>query len=423
MSKITKRVVDAMRPDPAGDDVFAWDAGDGALKGFGVRLKPSGIASYLVQYRNREGRGRRLVLGRVGELTPDEARQLAADRLKEVRKGGDPSADRHAARGALTVTELCDLYLADAKGRIKPSTLAMDRSRTECHIKPLIGSRAVAALTRKDVERCLTDIATGKTAKPRKLGRTGRTVGGRPTAARTIGMLGTILEFAKRQGIILDNPVRGVRRFPDNKRRRFLSLDEMTALGKAMRDAVADGENRTGVAAIRALLLTGCRRNEVLALPWAWLDAKARCIRFEDTKTGAQLRPIGTAAANFLASQPPQEDSQWVFPADRGDGHFVGLRRVLMRLCARAGIEGVSLHTLRHSFAATAAELAFTELTIAGLLGHKMPGVTARYAHVPDSALLVAADRVSARIATALDGQGTAEIVSLQERLGIASSH
>src|SRR5262249_5524996 len=97
MPKLTKRLVDALRPDCTGRDVFKWDAGDGALKGFGVRVKPSGVASFVVQYRNQEGRTRRLALGRVGELTPDEARQLAADRLKEVRKGADPSADRHAA--------------------------------------------------------------------------------------------------------------------------------------------------------------------------------------------------------------------------------------------------------------------------------------------------------------------------------------
>ena len=421
MPKITKRAVDALRPDPAGRDVFLWDAGDGALKGFGVRLKPSGAASYIVQYRNKEGRTRRLVIGHVGELTPDEARQLAADRLKEARKGGDPSADRHAARGAMTLSELCDLYLVDAKGRIKTSTLDMDRSRIDRHVKPLIGNRAVSAISRRDIERFQADVGAGKTAKPRKeKGRGGLTAGGRGVAARTVGMLGTILEFAKRQGIVLDNPVRGVRRFPDNKRRRFLSLDELAALGKAIRDAEIGGENRTGAAAIRALLLTGCRRNEMLALPWAWLDAKARCIRFEDTKSGAQIRPIGAEAASFLASQPHREDSPWIFPADHGDGHFVGLPRVLKRLCARAGIEDVSLHTLRHSFAAVAAELGFSELTIAGLIGHKMPGVTARYAHVPDSALLVAADRVAARVAAALDGQASAEIVLLQERLGVA---
>ena len=124
MARITKRVIDLLRPDPRGRDLFKWDAGDGALKGFGVRVKLSGAKSYVVQYRNSEGRTRRLVLGRVGELTPDQARELASDRLKQVRLGRDPSAERHAARSSITVAEICELYLADAKGRIKPSTLA-----------------------------------------------------------------------------------------------------------------------------------------------------------------------------------------------------------------------------------------------------------------------------------------------------------
>jgi integrase len=422
MSKITKRLVDALRPDSqSGRDVFKWDAGDGALKGFGVRMKPSGAASYVVQYRNREGRTRRLAVGRIGEMTPDQARQIAAEKLREARKGGDPSADRHSARAAMTVSEMCDLYLADAKGRIKPSTLVMDRSRIECHVKPLIGRRAVAALTRRDIERFQADVAAGKTAKPRRpIGRSGKTAGGRGVAARSVGMLGTILEFAKWHGAISENPVRGVRRFADNKLSRFLSADELAALGAAILESAPNGENRTGIAAIRALLLTGCRRNEILALPWTWLDTKARCIRFEDTKSGAQLRPIGTAAAKYMAAQPHHQGCPWVFPADRGDGHFIGLPRVLARLCARAGLERVSLHTLRHTFAAMAAELGFSELTIAGLLGHTVPGVTARYAHVPDSALLAAADRVSAYVGAVLDGRTRAKVVPLRRATGTA---
>jgi integrase len=415
MPKITKRVVDALRPDRGGKEFFRWDAGDGALKGFGIRMKPSGTASYFVQYRNKEGRTRRLVLGKVGTLTPDEARTIAGDALKAAAKGGDPSAERHAARAAITISELCDLYVADVGGQIKASTLAMDRSRIECHVKPLIGRRTVAALTQHDVERFQADVAAGKTAKPRQEeGRGGKVSGGRGVAARTVGMLGTILEFGKRRGMISDNPVRGVRRFPDNKRRRFLSIDELAALGGAMREAMTRGENHTGIAAIRALLLTGCRRNEILSLPWAWLDMKARCIRFADTKSGAQLRPIGAAAAKQMAAQPRHEDSQWVFPADRGDGHFVGLPQVLGRICARAGLEGVNVHVLRHSFAAAAAEMGFSELTIAGLLGHTVSGVTARYAHIPDSALVAAADRVSARIAAVLDGSAGADVLPLR---------
>jgi hypothetical protein len=168
LPKITKRVIDNLRPAVDGKDVFVWDAGDGSVKGFGVRVKPSGVASYLVQYRNKEGRTRRLVLGKVGTLTPDQARKLAGDILGTVAKGSDPSAERHAVRGAMTVSELCDLYLAEAKARIKASTYAADVSRIETHVKPLIGRLTVRSLTTADIERMKADIIAGKTAKPRK---------------------------------------------------------------------------------------------------------------------------------------------------------------------------------------------------------------------------------------------------------------
>ena len=423
MAKLTKRFVDTLHPDPTGKDVFVWDTGDGSLKGFGVRIKRSGVASYLVQYRNKEGRTRRLVLGKVGVLTPDDARKAASDKLKSVAGGNDPSAERHSIRKSITVADLCDLYLKDAEGRIKSSTLKMDKSRVECHVKPLLGNLSVRSLTFADIERFQTNIGAGKTAKKRKeKGRSGSLTGGRGVAARTVGMLGTILEFARRRKIIIDNPARGVQKFEDNKHKRFLSFDEITALGSAMRDTIIDEKNpgnKTGIAAIRVLLLTGCRKNEILALPWEWFDAKARCIRFGDTKSGAQLRPIGASAVEHLKAQPKceittDEYSPWIFPANRGDGHFIGLPKVFERLCEKAKIKGATLHSLRHTFAACAAELGFSELTIAGLLGHTVSGVTARYAHVADSALLSAADRVASHIARALDGKvASAEVVSI----------
>ena len=412
MPKLTKRLVDTIRPDPAGRrDVFAWD---NELRGFGVRMKPSGAATYLVQYRNREGRTRRLAIGKLGTLTPEQARGLARDKLVEATKGADPSAERHAVKIAMTVAEICDLYLTEGARRIKPSTLAMDRSRIERHVKPLIGLRSVRSLTPEDIERVQLDIAAGKTARKRANGRGGATTGGKGVAARTVGMLGTIFEVARRRRLIRENPARGVARLPEGKQRRFLSLDEIAALGAAMREAAEDViENRTGLAAIRFLLLTGLRRMEALALPWEWVDAQTRCIRFGDTKSGAQLRPIGAPAAAMLGSLPRADGARFVFPADRGNGHFVGLPRVLARLCGRAGLSGITVHVLRHSFAAAAAEMGFSELTIAGLLGHSVPGVTARYAHVPDRALITAADQVSARIAATLDGGVGAEVVEL----------
>ncbi|MGO8915860.1 MAG: tyrosine-type recombinase/integrase [Stellaceae bacterium] len=443
MPKITKRLVDSLRPDPGGADVFTWDS---ELRGFGVRLKPSGAASYFVQYRTAEGRTRRFAFGKVGTLTPDEARKVAREKLRDAANGGDPSAERRRLRNAMTVAELCDFYLAEAVGRVKASTLAMDRSRVETHVKPLIGRRAVTTLTLEDVERLQLDIATGKTAKPpkrdkdgKRRGRGGLATGGRGVAARTVGMLRTILEFGRRRKLMAENPARGVARLPEGRQRRFLSLDEIASLGQTMRDMAAVGENGTALAAIRLLLTSGLRRMEALALPSAWVDSRLRCIRFEDTKSGAQLRPIGAAAVKLIDAQiaaettrhtrrardakaaggpvPAEGPSRWVFPAATGSGHLVGVPKVLARICARAKLDGVTVHVLRHTFAAVAAELGYSELTIAGLLGHAVPGVTARYAHVPDSALGAAADRVAAHIAAALDGNvADATVVSLPKR-------
>jgi integrase len=421
MPKLSKRVVDAIRPNPDGKDVFVWDSGDGALKGFGVRMKPSGTATYIVQYRTAEGRTRRLALGKVGTLTPDGARIFARDKLVAAAKGADPSAERHAARASMTVAELCDLYLAEAALRIKASTLAMDRSRIDRHVRPLLGRRTVRSLTPEDIEKMQLDIAAGKTARKRGNGRGGVTAGGKGVAARTVGMLGTILELARRRQLIFMNPARGVDKLPEGKQQRFLSLDEIGQLGAVMRRAEEEGiESRVGLAAIRFLLLTGLRRMEALALPWGWVDTRSHCLRFEDTKSGAQLRPIGSAAISLLDALPRSETWRFVFPAARGEGHFVGLPRVLARACRRASLSGVTIHVLRHSFAAAAAEMGFSELTIAGLLGHSVPGVTARYAHIPDRALLAAADQVSARIASVLDSNVGAKVIELRNHVAPA---
>lgn len=412
MPKITKRLVDTLRPESDGE-CFTWDS---ELKGFGVRMMPSGVASYILKYRNQEGRQRKLALGRVGTLTPEEARVLARQRLGEVTQGADPSADRTKIRKAITVAELCDLYVQDAEGRVKASTLAMDRSRIERHVKPLIGRHSVASLTHEDVAKLQADIIAGRSAADRE-GRGGVTTGGKGVASRTVGMLGTILEFAKRRKIVKENVARGVERPADGRQRRFLTAAEMKRLGEAMRAAENDGEGASGTTAVRFLLLSGCRRMEALTLQADWIDRSGGCIRFPDTKSGAQTRPIGAAAFAALGAAPQRNG--WAFPAARGKGHFVGLPKVLDRLCARAKLEGITVHVLRHSFAATAAEMGFSELTIAGLLGHTVPGVTARYAHVADSALVAAADRVSARIAAALEGKAdAAKIVQLKTRAG-----
>lgn len=415
MDKITKRIVDALKSKQK-QDVVVWD---GELKGFGVRVKPSGAKSYLIQYRNGDGRSCRLTIGKVGTLTPDEARGLARMKLADVAKGSDPVADRRRAKGAPTVAEICDWYLEQAtagrilgrKGRpIKASTLAVDRSRIETHVHPLLGKRIARSLSLGDLEHFQSDIAAGKTAKPRGKSRGGEATGGSAVAGRTAGMLHTIFGHAARWHLIDANPAKGQRKLVAAKKpKRRLGLEEIGRLGQAMREAAIDHENATGLGAIRLLMLTGFRRMEALALERAWVDAKAGGIYFPDTKSDFQVRPIGRSAVAEIEAQPRIDDNIYVFPSEAGASHFVGIVRVLNRVCARAKLKGVTPHTLRHTFASVAGDLGFSELTIKGLLGHAPRGVTQGYIHL-DAALVVAANQVAAEIETALraiDGRTT----------------
>jgi integrase len=181
-----------------------------------------------------------------------------------------------------------------------------------------------------------------------------------------------------------------------------------------MREMEAEGETSTGLAAIRFVLLSGFRRNEALAMERAWL-LDVGGVNLPDTKSGAQVRPIGRAAADALRAQCKRVDGTWVFPADRGEGHFIGLPKVLDRVSERAKLEGVTPHMLRHTFASVAGDLGYSELTIAGLLGHSSGSVTAGYVHL-DAALVSAADRVSKVLAAALDGKPTAQVVPIGKK-------
>ena len=412
MPRLTKRFVDSLRADPNVADRTVWDD---TLPGFGIRVRAAGGMTWVIMYRTKDGRLRKFKIGRIGGLTPDEARKEARQRLAEVDKGQDPAAAKVAARRAMSVAELCDLYLADAKTRLKPKTYKMDESRISCHVKPLIGSRKVESLRLSDIADLQTAIATGKSARPRKeKGRGDHASGGRGVAARTVSMVGTILEFARRRGIVETNVARGVQKFSVPKRTRFLTHEEFALLGKTIQTAEQHGESHVALRAIEALLLTGCRREEILALRWDWLDLKSRCIRFGDTKTGPQLRPLGSAAIRVFSTLRREGERPWIFPAVKGDGHFIGAPRVFKRLCHAAELKDVTIHTLRHSFASIAAELGYSELIISGLLGHRGSSVTARYAHVPDRALLSAADAVSKAVSAALAGR-TADIVPINQ--------
>lgn len=410
MPRLTVPFVRSVRPDLNDKDLSFFD---GRIPGFALRVKPSGVKFYFLQYRDQFGRQRRVGLGpaltpeRRDGLTPTQALKKARSARVAIDDGKDPASELAGARNAKTVCQLCDEYLKANKNRIKASTLAVDESRIETHVKPLLGSRAVASLKPADMEKFQADVAAGKSVRLDDEGKTKRggiARGGKGVASRTLGMLGTILQRAVRDGIIASNPVRGIARPKDQAKKPPFSFAAVKAVGKAMTELEAEGESAVGLLAIRFLLLSGFRRMEALTLKWGAVDIPAHCARLADTKSGKQTRPLGVAALDHLAIFKPEnvKPKDFVFSGDGKSGHYVGAPKAWARITKRAKLADISLHGLRHWYASAAAEMNYSELVIAGLLGHSARGVTGRYATTPDTALVSAADAVSRRLAEAL---------------------
>ncbi len=403
--KLTKRLLDGLQAREK--DFVIWDT---ELTGFGVRVMPTGRRSFLLKYRNHRGRSKQLSLGKYGNVTVDQARTLAKQAIADVTNKLDPVQERKDEKKFETVSELCDRYLFEARaGRVlrrgkpkKTSTLDIDAGRIRRHIKPLLGKYAVDELERRHCQKFLSDIMQGKTAgvfnsrKPR-----GKAVvtGGPGTAAKALSLLSAIFNWAIKTGCVVNNPCDGIEKPADNKKERYLTAEEYRKFGQALIVAEKQGVNPVALAALRVLALTGCRRNEILKLQRSELDFEFRCFRFEDTKSGKQIRPLGCGALDSL-KELNFVSNKWVFPASRGNKHLVNVRKVMIKVLEIAELpEDITPHVLRHSFATTANELGFSELTIAGMIGHSVGTITARYAHNVDSALLSAADRVSTVIA------------------------
>jgi integrase len=417
-AKLTKRYLDSVAIPIAKDD-FHWDTD---LTGFGARVKPSGVKSFLIQYRNRLLQSQRYTFGRYGVLTVDQARATARQLLAGIGRGEDPAERRAADRSSITMSQLCDEYLKAAEeGTLitrrrqakKASTVYTDRGRIERHIKPLLGRRAVSEIDSSDIEAFQRSVIAGKTAKDEKTKFRGRAIvrGGRGAATRTVGLLGGIFSYAIKHKIRMDNPVRGVVRTKDRKRSVRLDHEQYRTLGDALSKAEQAGEPWQAIAAIRLLALTGCRKAEIEQLRWTEVDFGGHCLRLVDTKTDASIRPIGSPALDLLRELKRSAKGEHVLHKRQGQP-FKGHSKAWRRIVPREGLADLSPHGLRHAFSSTCEAEGLTVPTIAALLGHAGHGVTQGYIHKADSALIAAADRVARVIWRAMTGE-TAEVVTL----------
>jgi integrase len=395
--RIGMREVRALAPDE-----IVWD---GTVTGFGARRQTGLTITYILKYRTIAGRQRFHRIGRHGSpWTPETARDEAIRLLGDIITGGDPGADRVVIRSAMTMAELCDLYLDDAKsGRLltrrkiakKESTLISDRGRISRHIKPILGRMTVAAVTADDVESMMHAISVGTTAATTKTKPRGVSVvrGGRGVATRTVGLLGAIFTYAIRKKLRADNPVRGVMRFADGRRERRLTDLEYRAIGSALENAAIDDMRSAVIEATKFMILTGWRRGEVLGLRWVDIDLDRRTVRLTDTKTGFSMRALPTVACTVLRTLDQTGDL--VFPNKVGE-IMVGYRKLWLKIAKLGALPSdITPHVLRHSFASLAGDLGFSEATIATLIGHKGHSITSRYVHTADAVLLAAVDAVA----------------------------
>ncbi len=376
---ISKRTVDGLSVEN-GEAVF-WDR---ELPGFGVRVYPSGSKIYVAQSRGPAGI-RRVSLGRHGETTAEEARKKAAAAIARIKQGEDPEPRPSEGMSTFTVAALAERYMeGHVKVHCNAHTQWIYAGSLRNHILPALGAKEVTSVGREEVAA----LHYGMRETPR-------------AANRALMVLSKMFKLAEAWGLAPPggNPCRHVLRYKEGRRERFLTEDEYRRLGLALRELEAGGPLQArAAAALRLIMLTGCRAGEVLTLRWSDVDRKAGELRLRDAKTGARMVPLPPPALEVLAGIKRVRRSPWVFPARKPDRHLSTLTKYWHRVREQAEVEDVRIHDLRHSFASRALAVGLALPMIGRLLGHTDIGSTARYAHLSRDAEKIAAARVGGSI-------------------------
>ena len=420
-AKLSKTVAEAAEPRSSRYNLWDYE-----ISGFGLRVTPAGMKSWVVKYRTGEG-GRSAVarwytIGGFPEISASDARKAAEIALARVRLGEDPGGERITKRAEMTLAQAIDFYEQEGcfvqrgirQGEpMKPMTKDYTLARLRHHVVRLLGKRRVTEIDEGDITTFVRDVSAGKTARDEwivdpETGKRKRVIvrGGEGAARKVVRDLSAVYSFLKthkRKTRVTHNPVEDASvRKTDNKRTRFLSIEEVKRLGAALDAVEAAGANAKAVNIARLWALSGCRRNEIAGLRWSEVDLERGLLIFEDSKTGRSIRPLGAAATALLEALKPDEAEGYVFPAERGDGFYQGTKTVWQAAIKKANLPGVTPHVLRHTLGSTAASAGEALLMVGSLLGHANARSTAIYAHISHDPARMAADRVTAPIAEAL---------------------
>ncbi len=383
MPKITKRVADNAEIKPA--EYFIWDS---EVPGFGLRVLPSGRKSYVVQYRAGR-RSRRISLGPSTALTCEQARTRAIAIVAAARNGEDPASTRDAQRNAVTVKDLAERFDREHIAiRLKASTAKEYRRNLRQFILPALGHLTVTDITRADVARFHHDLRH----IPYQ-------------ANRCLEVVSKMFSLAEMWCLRPDgtNPRKHIRKYPEEKRERFLSAAELRRIGEVLREMEGEGiELPSAILAVRLLILTGCRLSEIMTLKWEYVDLTGQVLRLPDSKTGAKMVHVGEPPIELLRHAQRSANNPYVIAGTLADKHLSDLQPFWQRMRARAGLKDVRIHDLRHTFASTAVAAGQGLPMIGKLLGHTQVQTTARYAHLAAEPVRMAADAVAQNLRDAL---------------------
>jgi integrase len=394
--KLTERLIKSLQP--AAGDLFAWDA---ALPGFGVRIKPSGRKSYVIQYRTRAGRSRRYTLGSAASYRLEQARAEAREWQVKIARGADPAEERKTQREVATIAALADRYLAEhVRIHNKPRTVGEVARIIETRIKPKLGRIPVPELTRAK----LKDWHHSMAATPYE-------------ANRALGYCSKMLSLAAREWELRpDNPALGIKKFPETPRQRFLDGSELERLGTALAEVEhARLEQPAAILAIRLLALTGCRRSEILGLTWDKVELVQGMLWLAKAKAGARAVPLARAAIAVLTAAA-RDDSGPVCRVASGQPLTPSsLDKAWRRIRQRAGLANAHLHDLRHTVGTYAGSAGLNAFLVRDLLGHKTLAMTGRYVERNTDPLRAAVETVVGQIDAAMSGR-EADVIALDKR-------
>jgi integrase len=420
VTKLTRRGIAAIAPTEK--RALYYDAD---LPGFALRVDPTGRATYFLEYRpgagGRQVAKRRFTLGSTTELSPEEARDRARTLLAEIRLGADPAAFKSKARTVPTLGSFAREHLeamtaiADAhpeQAIWRPTTIRSYRSLLNKHLGPALGSRQLNAITKEEIKRL--HVQLGKTSPA--------------TANRCLELVGSLFRQAAEAGHVDEgtNPARGIRAYKERRRERFLSMEELGRLGEAIRIAETVGIpydpphrpgkkskhvpkalppiiiDRQSAAALRLLIFSGARLREIISARWSEVDLNRGYLTVFG-KTGRRHIILPAPALEIVAGLP--RTGPFLIPSANPEKPKADLNRPWRSVRRFAGLDGVRIHDLRHSFASVAVSGGASLPMIGRLLGHTQAATTARYAHLADDPVRAAAETIAGTIASAMGGK------------------